>query len=903
MPTFGDYETTGEPLAMSDGVGHLSQIWLARKTTGTDNHQYTVKIYVPRPRRRAATEEGELEEDRAQEFLETVMQIKKAQSDGGKDGSRLTPIYDFGRTPEGNAAWYVTDLYGEADPFLSGSLQSYIIRGGRVDAAALDHIVYSVATACLALQRSRGYSHGNLKSSNVFRVVKSKPLRNTPLQVGNLLAAVPAGLNSAAPEDLKSVSELLRQTMEAQDLRTIGELVVQLVEGRVILSDRDYDYPIQDSAGWQRLGSDGERWREFCNRVLDPGMSLDRVNLVTLEKEFRPGVFTQPMALAATAGVCVLVVGIILFAHSRKKGSSQTPGPPGAPQIVQQPQEQTIPPGGAATLTVGASGGPALKYQWRFNGTALSGATTSSLSASKAGTYDVQVSGPGGSTTSKPAVLALRQAGTPAQFAAEMQAAQQAFDSASGDYVTNLTTAFAHVNSALALAPNDASAAQLKDKIANGMNAAMANAMQNGLQFAAQGNLRDAMKERAVVSSFKPDDPRLPQLTSSIFKAADAAATNATGGNGNMVNLDAAERDWKYMQALAPSDHETTHVKSFINEFDKLIAQAVAKAQAAINADIKTPADASNLLHALDATGVFDWRPSRTNTTQALVEKLEQKRRDAIATAFEGSTTALEKRNFQDANNRLEIMKVLNKADPLVGKLDELIRRATAAPPRSAPPPSDPAPSPAPAPNNAVAPADQQPSEKRGPTNVLGIDFVWLKDIGSAGAYVAVNELSKDLWHALDGGNAGRGGDPNVPALFPNANEARSFAARQSDNFSNQGFHARLPSLNEYLTMVGIKSAQTSGLSAADRSKITHAELPTTPKALPTRVSDGLVNANGLRNALGNVREWTSDSANPFGYAYFWDREFFGQSPYDNLTATPKYGEEVGGVRLVLEPK
>lgn len=78
------------------------------------------------------------------------------------------------------------------------------------------------------------------------------------------------------------------------------------------------------------------------------------------------------------------------------------------PTITTQPQSQTVSVGGNATFTVVATG--ASGYQWRKNGTNISGATGSSYPVTNAqtsdgGSYSVLVSGTGGSVTSANANL------------------------------------------------------------------------------------------------------------------------------------------------------------------------------------------------------------------------------------------------------------------------------------------------------------------------------------------------------------------------------------------------------------------------------------------------------------------------------------------------------------------
>jgi sugar lactone lactonase YvrE len=60
----------------------------------------------------------------------------------------------------------------------------------------------------------------------------------------------------------------------------------------------------------------------------------------------------------------------------------------GAPAIIVQPQSQTVDPGSSVTFSVTATGGTSLSYQWRFNGTNISGMTASSYTRTNAQTAD-----------------------------------------------------------------------------------------------------------------------------------------------------------------------------------------------------------------------------------------------------------------------------------------------------------------------------------------------------------------------------------------------------------------------------------------------------------------------------------------------------------------------------------
>jgi hypothetical protein len=80
------------------------------------------------------------------------------------------------------------------------------------------------------------------------------------------------------------------------------------------------------------------------------------------------------------------------------------------PTISTQPQSRTNMAGSDASFSVLASGTLPLSYQWRFNGTAITGATTNlltlnSVQTTNAGSYDVVVTNLAGWTTSAVATL------------------------------------------------------------------------------------------------------------------------------------------------------------------------------------------------------------------------------------------------------------------------------------------------------------------------------------------------------------------------------------------------------------------------------------------------------------------------------------------------------------------
>ena len=263
MPAFGEFETLGDPLVVTEERSHVTTIWQARKSGSSDKRLYVIKCYAPRRvGSRPGQAEGTLERDSGLEFLEGIKQTKKAIAEGGK---HLALIHALGTSDEG--AWYATDFYPR------NNLKAWIAKRGGVGSRALRHVVSSVADGCLALKRSRGYSHGNIKPANVFLVGKPRPLRDTPLQLTDAYPAAPLQLAGLDAADRREVGELLNQVTEAQDLRAIGELILQLVEGRLVLRTDEYNYPVDASPAWEKLGAESQFWRDWCNRLLDPQLS------------------------------------------------------------------------------------------------------------------------------------------------------------------------------------------------------------------------------------------------------------------------------------------------------------------------------------------------------------------------------------------------------------------------------------------------------------------------------------------------------------------------------------------------------------------------------------------------------------------------------------------------------
>ncbi len=88
------------------------------------------------------------------------------------------------------------------------------------------------------------------------------------------------------------------------------------------------------------------------------------------------------------------------------------------PTITQQPQNQTVLEGASASFSVSAYGSSPLSYQWRKDGNDLAGATSPTYlipatTPGDAGSYDVVITNPLGSTASNPATLTVETVATP----------------------------------------------------------------------------------------------------------------------------------------------------------------------------------------------------------------------------------------------------------------------------------------------------------------------------------------------------------------------------------------------------------------------------------------------------------------------------------------------------------
>ena len=104
--------------------------------------------------------------------------------------------------------------------------------------------------------------------------------------------------------------------------------------------------------------------------------------------------------------------GTLVF--SKAGGFTVTAGANMPPSITQQPQSQTVPPGGSVTFIVAASGTAPLSYQWQRDDGDITGATSTSfaidpVALTDAGDYRCVVTNDYGTATSNEAVLTVAE--------------------------------------------------------------------------------------------------------------------------------------------------------------------------------------------------------------------------------------------------------------------------------------------------------------------------------------------------------------------------------------------------------------------------------------------------------------------------------------------------------------
>src|SRR5438094_63653 len=144
-----------------------------------------------------------------------------------------------------------------------------------------------------------------------------------------------------------------------------------------------------------------------------------------------PAITAQPANQTVTAGqtatsesgaTSAVVVSNMAGTATSKAATLTVNAAAVAPSITTQPASQAVTVGQTATFAVVAGGATPLTYQWRKNGTAISGATSSSYttaattSSDNGAQFTVVVSNSAGNVTSNAATLTVNASTTTPQF-------------------------------------------------------------------------------------------------------------------------------------------------------------------------------------------------------------------------------------------------------------------------------------------------------------------------------------------------------------------------------------------------------------------------------------------------------------------------------------------------------
>ena len=580
MPVFGEYETNDEPLAVTPTLNQTTTIWLARKSGAQDARQFAVKCLAVHREERSHTSDETLGADPGLEFIETIKQLKKAQAEGSRN---LAPVHAFGTSDMG--CWYATDYCAR------GSLKTWINLRGGVDSDALRQVVSSLAGGCRSLKRICGRSHGNLKPSNVLLHGKSRPLKSTPL-----LMADPVPVSTTRVSGMATDNRMMVQNIfEAQDLRAIGELILQLVEGRLIESGSDYNFPVESSPGWQKLGKGERRWRDLCNRLIDPQLDLEKTNLEWLAKTCPSGGGVQKLLVPVAATAVVLAAaGAAIYLYTaggfqRHISAAQTDRNDGdltsAAEEIRKALKMKPSDPQAVTLS----------------GEIFADLAKEAAKQVAAGNWTTAQQDLDEANALKPNDPSIARLDERLQrgkaYETAMDAGQQAFEN------KNYDEAIHQANVAMQNAPQDSAAEQLQSDAENAKKAIemqAAGAREQGYEVA-MGAVRDALAARNydkairqadTALDYKPDDAEASRLKTEAQSARDAAVAKAAAARqayqtAMQDGRRALEKN-NYSEAISqanlalqnmPGDTDASQLESEAERQQKAAAEAQAREQ------------------------------------------------------------------------------------------------------------------------------------------------------------------------------------------------------------------------------------------------------------------------------------------------------------------------------------
>ncbi len=285
MASYGSFETDREVAS-----GHGSVIYSAHKA-GETGSSYAVKTFSLERDIGADQESHEalapLLEGLARSFTEHVT-LQKTAAESSKN---LAPIFEFGN--DGESAWYVTRLYPR-------TVRKVIEGRVALSYEAFYHVIRSVVAGVQDLKRICGRPHGNLKPTNVL-IGGGARIREAEVVISDPLPG----------------SEADSGRYELADLRAIGQIIYQLVRKRELTDESNWlILPIETSAEWTNLfGKNTPAWLTLCNRLLDPGLSLENYDLTKLEADLAPLQPKPPVSrgMLVIAGAAVVALAVGLF--------------------------------------------------------------------------------------------------------------------------------------------------------------------------------------------------------------------------------------------------------------------------------------------------------------------------------------------------------------------------------------------------------------------------------------------------------------------------------------------------------------------------------------------------------------------------------------------------------------
>jgi len=240
--------------------------------------------------------------DESRRFVAQFLQSAACQQRVARaEPAHWAPVREFGPVRDGAAC--VTDYYGRSVERLARGRVRMSLR----DVAGL---VGAVLDGLMALERTAGRPHGNLKPTNVLL----------------------AGRGKVRPQHVVLTDPLADSVIDpvkhrGADLRALGDLIHRLVLHRP--APRRGVGGVSASKAWTRLGRGGEGLRRLCSRLLAPDLDPSRVTLgavaAELDRLARPPRVSALTVLAAT--LAALTVGaLVVWAVVR--ASRPPPEPP-----------------------------------------------------------------------------------------------------------------------------------------------------------------------------------------------------------------------------------------------------------------------------------------------------------------------------------------------------------------------------------------------------------------------------------------------------------------------------------------------------------------------------------------------------------------------------------------------